>query len=322
MNPNIGVIGDFSYQKYFGSSHFRDGFRLNETEISFRMMADPFARADFFVAVVPPEEAIELEEGFITLLSLPLSLQARAGFFRNAFGKFNLTHPPETAIATPPLYLVNFFGEEGLAETGVSFSSLIPNPWEKYVEFSLDILNGDNDVSFSGGTAEKATYLLHLKNFLDLTENANIELGFSGMAGAADSSREHLTRLFGIDAIYRWKPLIMGRYRSFTLQFEGLLSEREVEGGILGSYGLFLFAQYQLARQWFAGVFYDEAGFPESDEDIERRISGLITFWPSEFQTIKLQLQRTERNFSDVKDEISLHLQWTFIIGAHGAHKF
>lgn len=322
MNPNIGIIGDFLYQNHFKANGLKTGFLFREAEVSFRMVLDPYARADFFIAVVPPEEAVELEEGFITLFSLPFSMQARIGHFRNAFGKFNLTHPPETPLATTPLLLANYFGEEGLAGTGISLSALLPNPWDYYLEMNFDVLNVDNEVSFSGGSADKLTYLLHIKNFFDLSENNSVELGLSTMIGPNDSLEVHTTRLFGIDLIYRWKPLTMGRYRSFTLQSELLWSQREINSGEVNSVALFLFSQYQMAKRWFFGISYDYAGFPESEDSIERRFSTVLTFWPSEFQTVKFQIQWTERNFSPLEDFASFYFQWTFIIGAHGAHKF
>ena len=321
MNPNIGVIGDFSYQIHSNDVDLDRGFQFSEVEISFRMVLDPYARADFFIAVVPPEEAVELEEGFITLLSLPYSFQARVGHFRPSFGKFNLTHPPETRLATLPLFLGNFFGEEGLAATGVSLSALIPNPWDIYIEWNIDILNGEELASFKDNAPEDFLYLLHLKNFFDVSENHSIEFGLSTMMTKSDASG-HETRLYGADFIYRWKPLIFGRYRSFTLQSETIISRKEVENQNINSFGWFLFLQYQFSQRWFAGSLYDYSGLPTSGDDVERRISAILSFWPSEFQTIKLQLQKSERNFSTPRSFISVYFQWTFIIGAHGAHKF
>jgi len=177
-------------------------------------------------------------------------------------------------------------------------------------------------MSFSGGSADKPTLLAHLKSFVDLTENSNVEMGLSAMTGPNDSLGIHTTRLFGIDAIFRWKPLTRGRYRSFTLQSEGLYSLRQGEGETAGSFGWFVFSQYQMSKRWFAGLSYDYSQFPETSTDAEQRVSALVTFWPSEFQTVKFQVGRTRRNFSSVKSVTSIHFQWTFIIGAHGAHKF
>ncbi|MFQ6114734.1 MAG: hypothetical protein ACE5NG_11760, partial [bacterium] len=142
MNPNIGVIGNFFGHKFLDSDASGDGFTFDEAELSFRMVIDPYASADFFIAVVPPEEVVELEEAYITYLSLPLSLKAKLGFFRSKFGKFNQIHPPERPFIDTPLIYEHYFGEEGLVEPGLSLSWLIPNPWDRFIELTFEFTNG------------------------------------------------------------------------------------------------------------------------------------------------------------------------------------
>ncbi len=321
LNPNIGVIGNFIGSKVFEREEAEDGFTFDEAEFSFQMVIDPYAKADVFVAVVPPEEAIELEEGYITLLALPASLQARLGLFRSPFGKLNLTHPPETAFADQiPRVLNNFFGEEGLAETGVMVSSLIPNPWQLFLELSLGVFDGDNEESFNGGATSDLLYLGHLKSFFDLSEHSNIEFGLSGMSAKNDSLGDFRTNVFGADFIYRWKPPRLNRYKSFTLQSEVLYSQRNEAAGDITSWGMFAFAQYQLSKRFFLGGRFDYSEFPTSSVDREIAYSAILTFWPSEFQTIRLQYRHLNRNFAD--DDNAVFLQWVFITGAHGAHPF
>jgi hypothetical protein len=321
LNPNIGVIGNFIGSKVFEREEEGDGFTFEEAEFSFQMVIDPYAKADVFVAVVPPEEAVELEEGYITLLALPASLQARLGLFRPPFGKLNLTHPPETAFADQiPRVLNNFFGEEGLAETGVLVSALIPNPWRQYLEFSLGAFDGDNDVSFNGGATSDLLYFGHLKSFFDLSESSSIEFGLSGMTAKNDSLGDFRTNILGADFIYRWKPPRLNRYKSFTLQSEFLYSRRKEAAGDIKSWGMFAFAQQQLSKRFFLGGRFDYSEFPTSSSDREIAYSAILTFWPSEFQTIRLQYRHLNRNFAD--DDNTIFLQWVFITGAHGAHQF
>src|SRR6185369_11738575 len=96
LNPNVSVIGWFQGQA--GDVVDRPGsraFDLREAELGFQANVDPYSRADFFISV-NPEDGIDLEEGYLTLLTLPAGLSAKLGKFRNNFGKFNRTHPPET----------------------------------------------------------------------------------------------------------------------------------------------------------------------------------------------------------------------------------
>lgn len=321
MNPNIGVIGNFLGRKVIERQSEEDGFTMDEAEFSFQMVIDPFARADVFVAVVPPEEAVELEEAYVTLLALPASLQGRLGRMRPLFGKLNLTHPPETPFADQiPRVLVNFFGEEGFVETGASLSYLLPNPWDLFMELSLGAFDGGNDVSFNGDATSDLLYFGHLKNFFNLSDNASVELGFSAATGKNDTTGDFRTNLYGVDMIYRWKPLRRSQYRSLTWQSEAIFSNREELGRTLNSWGLFSFLEYQLSKRWFLGGRFDYSEIPQAPEANEVAYSAILTFWPSEFQTIRLQYRHLNRSFAE--DDNAIFLQWVFITGAHGAHPF
>ncbi|MBI5439789.1 MAG: hypothetical protein HY900_01105, partial [Deltaproteobacteria bacterium] len=80
LNPNISAIGWFQAQggRTPGDLDQHDAFELREVELGFQAVVDPYARADFFIAV-NPEEGVDLEEGYLTLLALPLGFQAKLG---------------------------------------------------------------------------------------------------------------------------------------------------------------------------------------------------------------------------------------------------
>jgi len=50
------------------------------------------------------------------------------------------------------------------------------------------------------------------------------------------------------------------------------------------------------------------------------RISPNLTWYPTEFSKIRLQYNLDERN--DIGTDHSVWLQFEFLLGAHGAHKF
>ena len=64
---------------------------MQEAELTFQAIVDPYARADFFFSATP--DGVELEEGFLTLTSLPGGLLAKVGKFKEQFGKVNTMHP-------------------------------------------------------------------------------------------------------------------------------------------------------------------------------------------------------------------------------------
>jgi len=321
MNPNIGVIGNFLGHKILDGGKDGDGFTFAESEISFRMIIDPFASADFFIAIVPPEETVELEEAYLTYLALPFFLKAKLGFFRTNFGKFNRIHQPERPFIDSPLIFDHYFGDEGLVEPGLSLSWLVPNPWDNLIDLTFEITNGQNEVSFDGGNSDDFLYSLHLKNFFDLTPNATLELGLSGVTGVNDPAGKQRSFVEGIDLTYRWKPVRYNRYRSFTVQSEFLFSQREqAAGNNVNSFGFFTFLQYQLTQRLFVSTRFDYAEFPDSGDLNQKAISGILTFWPSEFETLRLQYKHTSGD--DVEIDNQIFAQLFFVIGAHGAHPY
>src|SRR6058998_2321258 len=77
FNPDIAVIGDFLgaaghntvQPDPFGLSDHPSPLQMHESEASFQAVVDPYARADFFISF--GEEGVGLEEGYLTLTSLP-----------------------------------------------------------------------------------------------------------------------------------------------------------------------------------------------------------------------------------------------------------
>jgi hypothetical protein len=76
-----------------------------------------------------------------------------------------------------------------------------------------------------------------------------------------------------------------------------------------------------------AGVRLDyvagSGGDPSADPARERRfrVSPDVTFYPSEFSKWRLQYNRDDIQSRD-KPVHSVFLQWEFMVGEHGAHKF
>ncbi|HEY7820714.1 MAG TPA: hypothetical protein VIG29_20985, partial [Vicinamibacteria bacterium] len=126
LNPQISVIGDFLGTASKDVPGLQDpSLDLREVELAFQAQLDPFARADFFVTV-PSLERVEMEEGYITFLTLPSDFLVRLGKVRVPFGRANVDHRPETFTVDRPDVLVGYFGEEGLAEAGATVARLIP----------------------------------------------------------------------------------------------------------------------------------------------------------------------------------------------------
>lgn len=329
MNPNISVIAHFQGRAGDDLSPGERAFSLREAELGFQAPVDPYARADFFISV-SPGEGVDLEEGYLTLLTLPGGVSAKVGKFRANLGKFNRTHPPETPFADRPLSTVAFFGAEGLSGTGLSLSVLIPNRWV-YLNLDAEATNTwEGAPAFgellpggeaqAGGRKRDLGYLSRLSAFFDLGESANLTLGASYATGVHDPAGQERTHVENADVTFRWKNPRRAIYRSLVWQTEALFSQRrDGLGGWASRRGMFSSADWQCARRWHVGGRFDATEFPEKAGS-ERGGIGFITFTPSEFSLISAQFRGVRR--ADGSWERTGIFKLTFNIGPHGAHPF
>jgi hypothetical protein len=107
----------------------------------------------------------------------------------------------------------------------------------------------------------------------------------------------------------------------------------------LTDYGFYAQVQYGFTRNWVAGLRFDyvdgdtgayellglqDAEGNPLEPDLLRarrwRVSPNLTWFPTEFSKIRLQYNYDDREFIGV--DHSVWLQFEFVLGAHGAHKF
>ena len=337
FNPDIAVIGDFLgaaghntvQPDPFGLSDHPSPLQMHESEASFQAVVDPYARADFFISF--GEEGVGLEEGYLTLTSLPGGLLTRVGKMRAAFGKVNSLHNHVLPWADRPLVSNNLVGgEDGISDAGISVARLIPNPW-LFLEATGQVFRGDSGPDerplFRTSERSDLSYVAHLRAYQDITEDSNVDLGFSyshghNTAGFVDGVDvgQFTTNLFGADATYRWRPLQRSIYHSFVGRSELIWSRRDQFNGLQDAFGFYVSGDYQFARRWFAGVRYDRSDRADDASLTDSGQSLILTYWPSEFSQVRGQYRRTKYAVGDTANEFLFQFQ--FSIGAHGAHPF
>ena len=321
-NPDIGVIGDFQ-SSYISRGKKNFNNYLNETEVSLQATVDPYARADFFLSFSRDPEtgkySVEVEEGYLTTLSLPASLQLKVGKFRQAVGRINPTHPHALPFIDLPNAYVNYFGEEGLNDEGLSLSWLVPNK-KFYQDIVFQVTSGVGESPiFKRGENNHLIYLGHLKNFFTLSDNATLELGLTAINGPNDSLGG--TNVGAADITYKWKPVKMNTYRSLTWQSEFYFSRANITPTETNrSFGLYSFLQYQLAKRWFLTGRYDYAQKPFDKTIVEQAYSLTAGWYATEFSKIELEGKTTDENIDS--RFYQAWLRWIFVIGAHGAHQY
>jgi hypothetical protein len=325
FNPDIAVIGDALGAMGRNLVNPDPTLEMHESEASFQAVVDPYARADFFASL--GEEGVELEEGFVSFTTLPGGLLTKVGKMRAAFGKVNTLHNHLMPWTDRPLVTRNLVaGEDGINDAGISVARLIPNRWI-FLEATGQVFRGDSAGVFTSVKRGNVSVVGRLRGYHDVTESSNIDLGFSAARGHNDDSfgndafyGRFTTRLYGIDATFRWRPLRRAIYRSFVGRSELVWSRRDQSNGQQAANGYYVSGDYQFARRWFAGGRLDRSSRATDAALVDTGGSLLLTFWPSEFSQVRGQYRRT--NHADGPPANELLFQFQFSIGAHGAHPF
>jgi hypothetical protein len=317
FNPDIAVIGNFLGALGENEVNPRPAFEMNEAEASFQAVVDPYARADFFLSFSP--EGVEIEEGFLTFSTLPGGLLLKVGKFKEQVGKANTLHAHQLPWVDEPIVLQNLFGsEEGLSDAGVSVSRLINNPW-MFLEATGEVYQGTSGV-FKSFERSDVSWVGRLRAYRDLTEATNLDVGTSIAYGNNEVGPGFHTRLIGVDATLRYRPLRRAIYRRLLSRSEFFWSHSEQSVADVSAFGFYTSGDYQFARRWFAGVRYDWSERSFDSSLVDKGPSLLLTYWPSEFSQIRGQYRHLR--YAEGVSANEFLFQFLFSIGAHGAHTF
>jgi len=261
FNPDIGMIGNFisATGKSRGGSESIAPIpfaTLQESEASFQAVVDPYARADFFLAL--GEEGIEVEEGYVTFPTLPGGLLLKAGKMRANFGRLNAFHNHTLPWIDRPLAMYNLLGgspldpDTGIKDAGVSVSRLIP-AGKLFVEATGEVFRGDSGTVFKSNRRSDFSTIGHLRAYADFTEGTNIEIGGSYARGHNELGSDFVTQLYSTDVTLRWRPLRRAIYRSLAARSELFWSHRQEPTVVQEAFGGYASVDYGFRRRWFAG---------------------------------------------------------------------
>ena len=317
FNPDMAVIGNFLGAVGENTIESAPALELHEAELSLQAIVDPYARADFFLSASPG--GLEVEEGFLTFTGLPGGLLAKVGKMKEQFGKVNTMHAHVLPWVDAPIVMKNLLGgEEGLNDSGISVSKLLLNPLF-FLEATGEVYQGDSGV-FKSHERNDVSWLGRVRGYRDITEGTNVDIGASFTRGHNDGGVDSTTRLFGIDATIRYRPLRRAIYRRFMGRTELIWSRKDLELGNASAFGMYVSGDYQFAQRWFAGVRFDRSERADNASLVDKGPSVLLTYWPSEFSQIRGQYRRTKYAEGVTSNEALF--QFLFSIGAHGAHVF
>src|SRR6059036_1479576 len=337
------------------------GFNARNTELAFDGAVDPYFEGFaniVFKLDNDNETEVEVEEAFMQTTSLPFNLQLKGGQFFAAFGRLNPTHPHTWDFADTPLVNGLFLGPDGLRGVGAQTSWTLPLPWYSQLIFAsqngrgstgFSFRNpGDDGMFFDRITTDREArglqdfvWIPRWENSVDLSPTQVVLAGVSGAFGSNETGANSRTQIYGADLLYKWKSSYAeGGFPFVKWQTEFMYRRFQAGHGANDSFpvaetfhdwGMYSQVLWGFKKGWVAGVRGDYVHMQDSHftDDLDRqsrsRVSANLTWYPTEFSKLRLQYNHDflESNFflSDRQVD-SVFLQFEFILGAHGAHKF
>jgi hypothetical protein len=330
FNPRITVFGNFlarsDDQHVFvdddpALERLDDRMNLREVELDFRAAIDPWADGVLigtFGQEVPGEFETEVEEGYFLLKKLPVldsapgGLKLKVGRFRPDFGRFNKIHLHDLPQIDYPRSLQTFLGEEGYIQNGASGQFFLPQPSEtSTLEATLSVLNGGDMPLADGQEGSELALLGHLAWFGEVSSSTSLELGASAWKEGSDR------QLYGVDATYKWKPLVGGEWRSFLIGGELYRAELDDTGLDESPMGFYVWSQYQLDRNTYLGVRFDRSEEVDDSSLQTDTYGAYLTYYTTEFLRFRLAAEHAESDLDVVDGRNSAFLELNFVFGSH-----
>ena len=268
------------------------GFTVQNVELSLSGAIDPYLTGEshiiYFLDPLSGETVVELEEAFLTTLSLPHRLQLEAGHFFTEFGRINLRHPHAWHWQDQPVINTRLFGPDGMRGPGFRLGWLLPLSWFSELHFGAQNANGETMVSF-----------LANEEFFDERAIGN--------------------RPFADRGVKTLKDLV------YLLRLDNAL---DLSDEVTAKLGLYTQLLYGFKPGWAAGLRYEYAtgsgGGRESDpfRDDRNRVSPLATWMPTEFSRFRAKYNYDRADHLPDREAHSVWLGAEFLYGAHAAHSF
>ncbi len=315
---------------------------LQEMEIQFSSVVDPFWNADLIVAMHPEDAqedadaeahsagyAIDIEKAIVEYRGMPRGFGLRVGKDYLNFGKQIPLHTHNFAFVKAPVGISAFVGEHGLTETGVELAWNAPLPW--WAEVTVYATSATAEIF--NPTSRDLAYGGRLSNFWDTSESSTLEFGLSALTGPGTVHEMDIPagrwNMYGADLTWKWISGTSTGGPALYFTNEILLPDPEhKEGDPLGFYS---HLQYRFGRQWWLGLGASVARDTEPEHDHEvaevhglstiRQVKANVTLAPSEFSAIRLGVHYDEEEDGDFED-LGAYVQVNFTIGSHPAHAY
>ncbi|MBE9563942.1 MAG: hypothetical protein IMF17_01770 [Proteobacteria bacterium] len=355
-NPDDYVLSGYAQGGEAGLA--AEGFSLGHSEITLSNNIDDkfFAQLTLAIAEHEGSTEVELEEAFFETLALGDGFSVRGGRFYSAIGYLNQQHEHAWDFQDAPLIYRGLFGNQYF-DDGLRLSYIAAT--DLFLELGTEVFAGGK---FPAGGEHSGvgswTAFVNVGGDIGVShswqsgvsywsaDNIEREYGGHDHGGVGEVPLfEGDSHIVGFNAVYKWAPDGNYREHNVKLQFEyfsrdeegdlTLLNSSPIETSTLNSRqdGWYAQATWQFVRTWSAGIRYDMVDSDNTGSDasvldeagwlaaghVPKRASLMAQWEPSEYSRIRLQYNRDE-SYPVTDDQ--LFLQYTFSMGAHGAHQY
>jgi hypothetical protein len=335
-NPAVSFVVDAQFSDDVDDDGSGANFALGSGELFISAPIDPFLRG-FATLNGSSEEGFDIEEAAVVTTALPWNLTVKGGRFFANVGRLPHWHDEALPFVDRPPSIDRLLGGETQSE-GVEVTWLAP--LEQYVSLTGGVYNTIGaerneelrENGFEGRRGEgELTFLVRPATYVDLTDTLNLELGGTFATSPQDDQRD----LYGADLTLRHQPGTSELYQGFVFGAEWLWNHEKFQDVEIGTDpgtgdpiledqnnrrdGGYAYLEAFFARQYSVGIRGDYSQDPFADTARQEMYSAFATWFPSEFQRLRFQVDQI--HMADADNDQRFTLQWTAFLGSH-AHGF
>ncbi|MBG60294.1 MAG: hypothetical protein CMJ16_07540 [Peredibacter sp.] len=285
----------------------------------------------------------EVHEAFVFSNSIIEQGHLKLGKFFLGVGRINRFHRHDWAFTNAPYYHEQFFGTEGVKDTGVEYSKLLST--ERYINLTLGLTNGrefvhshehdheEGEEHEEMGNPHVPTHYARLSSFKEFSTTEGFEYGVNYI-GRTDSEGTSFSYK-GLDFIFKNR---VGKYVDTLTQAELWQRTTTGEGETTNDLGAYIYFEKGMDQNHSYGfrLDYYRPDSEEHDEEEEEHHHGIeiddelftagfsYIYTNSEFLKTRFTVSRSEGYLVDDKEvgNTKASLQLVFSIGAHPAHLY
>lgn len=273
------------------------------------------------------EYKAELHEGYIGSSKLFDGFRFKAGTYFLGVGRLNQFHQHDWPFISAPRVQREFFAEEGIHDTGLEMSYLLP--LDSYWDITVGVTDGYQWGEDSPREKPRVpVHYIHPVTFIDLGADRGLQIG-ANYLGRTDYTGLQ-TKLTGLDFVYKQKE---GKFNRWFFQSEIWNQEQNSsETAYTDKIGAYIYPEYGFNENVFFGFRVDAfsdltqkfSGTSDHQKNLDYAFVPTFSYKTSEFATWRLAFTYEVQNAELQADQIDrkIELQFIAILGAHPAHPF